>query len=160
LSGAKGYGVGKVGQVAGKVIGDKMFGGFAPGGGGSSIASKLPLSSLVGGGAATSGGAGGTSGGGGGILDSIGGFLHDNALPLAAGAAGAAAVGHERDEADKLTNRGIASAHEAYDAKAPLRKMALSQLTSNLTPNLSGRFATGATNPYAKKMPLSALRGG
>lgn len=128
--------------------------------GGMAGAGKMALSKLTG--APMPGGAPGAApgGGGGGLLGKVAGFLGDNALPLGVGAMGAAQVGMERNEADKLTNRGIDSAHQAYDAKAPLRQMALSQLMNTQAPDLTGRFSTGAVNPYAKKLPMSAVRGG
>lgn len=103
---------------------------------------KLPMSQVTGGDK------------GGGPLD----WLKDNALPLGVGLLGAKQVGDERQAADDLVNRGLDTAHKAYADKEGLRAMALSQLTSpSLTPNLSGRFDTGATNPYAKKIAMSSL---
>lgn len=134
LSGLKGYGAGKVGQVV-KGVGSGIKAGFDAGGVTGALKAgvgKLPLSGLV-------GGAGGD-----------GGFDLGNLGTLASGAIGAYQVGKERDAADALTNRGLDTAHQAYDAKAPLRQMALSQLLNPTHTNLAGRFATNAHNPFAK----------
>lgn len=147
--GGQGALLGAGGSLAGSLVRDGLPGAVKtaagkvlPGAG------KMAMSTLVPGGGSLS-------------LGGVGDFLKDNALGLGMGALGAKQIGDERQAADDLVNHGLNTAHKAYEDKAELRRLSLSQLTApSLAPNLSGRFDTGAVNPYAKKMPMSALRSG
>lgn len=77
-------------------------------------------------------------------------LLKKYGIPVGVGALGAYQSGQARNTAQNTMNKGLGYATDAYNAKAPIRTMALSQLQNPTKLNLAAPLSTGYRNPFAR----------
>jgi len=88
-------------------------------------------------------------------VSALGGFLKGHGADLLTGAQGLQAFGQQQG-ADKLRDKALGYATNAYDEKAPIRAMALKDLQNEQLPDLSSIYANSG-NPYAKLRGVSPI---